>query len=130
MDYKTILAMDPFSLIEWLHKEFDIINHFPLKIVTKEEMEMASELLLVLTSYNSYLLELVSYAKCSVRKAKRELSKTEYEDMVDKRDAIINMQEDIEQQYKAISRAVTVKIENTNAEFKLNPSRYSQNQGG
>lgn len=117
IDYKSILSKTPIDLVTWLHESFDIDT--PLEIKSIEDMEMASKLILVLTEYNAYLLELLSYAKCVTRLAKRELSKTEYEDMVDRKEAIQNMVDTIDQQYKAVSRAVTIRIEN-NAELKIN----------
>ena len=116
MDYKNILNMQPIDLVTWLHNQFDI--DVPAQITSIEDMDDASIILLTLSSYHSYLLELLSYAKCLTRQAKRELAKTDYEDMVDRKDAIQNMVDDIDQKYKAISRAITIKIEN-NAELKF-----------
>ncbi len=120
MDYTTILNMEPIDLIEWLHTQFQV--RIPLKIESAEDMDAAASLMLVLSGYKSYLLELLSYAKCVTRIAKRDQTKMDYEDMVDRKDAIQNMVDDIDQQYKAVSRAVTIRIEN-NQELKMSEYR-------
>ena len=66
--------------------------------------------------------EVLSYAKVNARLAKREGNKQKYEDAVDKKEIIQNMTDSIKQQYAALSRAVTIRIEN-NQELKIG-ARY------
>ncbi len=120
MDYATILNMEPVELVKWLHDNFS--TTIPLKIESAEEMDAAAQLMLVLTGYKSYLLELLSYTKCITRMVKRDQTKMDYEDMVDRKEAIQNMVDDLDQQYKAVSRAVTIRIEN-NQELKMGEFR-------
>lgn len=108
-NYDQIFSMTPTALVEWLHNEFK--TDLPSKIDCAEDMENASELLLLLAGHYSYLAELSSYAKVEVRRAKRELSKGEWEDMVDRKEMIERRLDIAKQQYNAVSRAITVKIE-------------------
>ena len=116
MDYKKILNLEPTELIEWLMKEFYI--EIPNQVISFEDMETASTVLIKLSTYYSYLCTLLSYAKINARITKREGSKTEYEDAVDKKEIIQNMTDSIKQQYAALSRTVTIKIEN-NQELRI-----------
>lgn len=85
-------------------------------------MEQASVILIQLSTYYAYLCTLLSYAKINARMAKRTGNKAAYEDAVDKKEIIQNMTDSIKQQYAALSRAVTIRIEN-NQELKLG-ARY------
>lgn len=114
-NYADILQKDPLELLEWLSETFSI--DFPTRINSVEEMSIASEKLLQLTGYHAYLCELLSYAKIAVRQAKRDLSKTEWEDYVDKQNAIDRRLDIVKQQYNAISRAITVKTESNKELF-------------
>ncbi len=119
-DYQSILEMDIFELLDWLSQRFSV--KLPNKVETAEQMNEASELLLKLTSYHSYLCELLSYAKVAVRYAKRNYSKTDWEDYVDKQNAIDRWLDIIKQQYTALSRAVTIRTENNKELFMLKDS--------
>lgn len=114
-NYIDILAMEPFALLDWLSDTFSI--ECPSKIESIEDMDNASEILLKLTSYHAYLCELLSYAKIVVRQAKRNLSKIEWEDYVDKQAAIERRLDIVKQQYNSISRAVTIHTENNKEIF-------------
>ena len=117
MDYKKILSLPTLDLINWLDRSFRIT--LPTEILSVEDMQEASNLLIQLSGYYSYLCSLSSYAKAVTRIIKREGNKKEYEDMVDKKEAIQNVTEAVKQQYSAVSRAVTIHIEN-NQELKMN----------
>lgn len=116
MGYEDILKLPPIVLLEWLNGEFTV--NIPTEIATAEDMEEASKYLLKLTSYYSYLCSLLSYAKIKVRESKRTETKAVYEDMIDRRDAIDMVAKSVLQQYNAISRAVTIHIEN-NREIRM-----------
>ncbi len=81
-------------------------------------MEKAGQVLLRLSGAYSYLMAFLSHAKIRVRETKRNCSKEEYEDMVDRRDVIENIKDVVKQNYTAVSRAVTIYIENNN-ELKM-----------
>lgn len=121
MNYAQILDMESMDLISWLSNTFSV--KMPQKISTIADMENASDLLLKLSSYYSYLCTLLSYAKVMVRNAKRNREKEEYEDLIDKKEIIQNKTDVVKQQYAAISRAVTIQIEN-NAELRMNTTGF------
>ncbi len=115
-NFDNILQKSPLSLLNWLYEEFNV--EVPQIVVSQDDMKAASEALLKLSSYYSYLMGLLSYSKIKVREAKRTKSKEEHEDMVDRKDVLENFKEAIKHSYAAVSRAVTIYIEN-NAELKM-----------
>ena len=112
MNFNSILSKTPLDLSDWLLKEFPV--QIPEVIVTPDDMTKAGETLLRLASIYSYLMALSTHAKLKTREAKRYLSKEEHEDMVDRKEVIENFTEAVKQGYAAISRAVTIYIENSN----------------
>ena len=116
MDNKDILSMDPLKLIDWIKEEF--VVEIPAEINTTEDMENAAKLLLKLSSSYSFLSMALARAKRNVRVLKREDKKTEAEDMIDRRDILHHMTEVVKQAYGAVSRSVTIKIEN-NRELQM-----------
>ena len=121
MDYMKIMEMEPIDLISWLNKNF--LVQMPQHITSVSDMNQASELLMRLSGNYSYLCTLLSYAKVMVRNAKRNKPKSEYEDLVDRKEIIQNITDAVKQEYSAISRAVTIRIEN-NAELRMNTNGY------
>ena len=117
MEYSNILRLQPEELFTWLDREFNV--SIPKEIQTVADMENASKILLMLAGYQSYLSSLLAYAEIITRQAKRTLPKAEYEDSVDKKKVIQAKIDSIKQMYTAVSRAVTIKIEN-NAELHMN----------
>lgn len=61
MEYNSILSMNPTHLLEWLLQNFTV--NLPEEIISVEDMNNASKLLLKLTSYYSYMNSLLSAAK-------------------------------------------------------------------
>ncbi len=115
-NFNEILEKRPAELLDWLLDNF--YTDIPSVIASIEDMTTASETLLMLSGYYSYLMALSSYTKIQTREAKRNLSKEEYEDMVDRKEIIQNITEVVKQNYSAVSRAVTIHIENNN-ELKM-----------
>ncbi|MCR5670749.1 MAG: hypothetical protein K6G10_07055 [Butyrivibrio sp.] len=121
MDYNHFIGMESFEFLIWLDENFPIT--IPQAITTAEDMEMAAAQLLQLSSQYAYIAELASWFKVATRQTKRDGLKEDYEDMVDKRDAVDNKMKSIEQAYKGISRAVTIRTEN-NAELRMTGSKF------
>lgn len=113
--YEELLSMSPLELLDYLKNEFMIDT--PIEIVSVEDMDKCSRLLLRLSGAYSYLITLSSYAKIKTREMKRGGDKALYEDMVDRKEVIQNMTDMVKQAYTGISRAVTIHIEN-NHELK------------
>lgn len=116
--YAEIFDKDPFELLDWLSQTFSI--SIPHKIESMEDMNEAAQLMLTLTGYYTYLCELLSYAKIAVRQAKRNQTKLEWEDCVDKQVAIDKWLDIVKQQYAALSRVVTVRTENNKELYMSN----------
>ncbi len=116
-----LLTLTPMELLDYFTKNFT--DELPSEVKSVEDMNHAAELLLKLTEEYSYICSLLSLAKIMTRDAKRHLSKEEYEDMVDRKEIIQNMADVIKQKYAAISRAVTIKLEN-NAELRMTGNGY------
>lgn len=114
--------MEPEDLIGWILTTFECISKDMADIVTLDDFKNASAVLIDLSNTYSYLCTLLSYAKVYVRKAKRELTKIEQENMIDRRDIIQGMVESVKHKYNGVSRAVTIYIENAN-ELKMMGSK-------
>lgn len=112
MNYSDYLELDPMVLFSTMHKQFDV--EIPMEITSIEDMNNASRLLLYLSQSWSFVNSLLAYSKRQVRELKREASKSEYEDAIDKKEIIQSIADNLKQQYQAISRAVTIHIENNN----------------
>lgn len=118
-DFNTILQMRPLAMLDWLLDNFN--TEIPETIVSIEDMKNASAVLLKLSGYYSYLMSLLAYAKVKTRQEKKlstKDNKESYEDMVDRRDILQNYTDIVKQNYSAVSRAVTIYIENNN-ELKM-----------
>ena len=121
---EQIFLLAPLDLVDWLHDEFPMLMQS--KIETVEDMDLASNSLLRLTAQYSYLCELLSYAKIIVREAKRNLPKEDYEDMVDRQNAIEKRLDIVKQEYLAVSRAVTIKSEINKEMFMEQGTSYNR----
>ncbi len=111
-DFNCILEKEPTDLLEWLLSNFSV--PVPELVVTMDDMSSASETLLKLSGIYSYLMTLLSYAKVKTRELERLKEKDLYEDMVDRKEVIQNFSDAVKQSYTAVSRAVTIRIENNN----------------
>ncbi|AOZ97911.1 hypothetical protein [Butyrivibrio hungatei] len=121
MTYTELFSLEPLAFLTWLDKTFP--TKVPDCIDTVSDMTKAAGQLLMFTNEYAYISELSSLARILTRKAKREGRKTDYEDMVDKRDAIENKMSAIKQCYQGVSRSITVRSEN-NEELRMLSSRY------
>lgn len=111
-DYKSILSKTPAELLSWFLDEFTV--EIPEIITSQEDMNDAQKVMLKLSGFYSYLMVLQSYAKIITRELKRDKTKkTEAEDMVDKKEIIQHFTDAIKHNYSAVSRAVTIYIQNT-----------------
>ena len=124
--YAQIMAMSPLKLAEWLAGNFKI--DIPQEILTPEDMENASRVLLKLSSWYAYLNTLLALAKTMKREAKRKGDKEAFEDMVDRQEVLQHINDIIKQSYSAISRAVTIRIE-VGQELRLGGEMPYSNRG-
>ncbi len=110
MNFKDLESHSPYEILEYLDVNYGV--EVPTEIISGDDMMKAATLLGKLTNEYSYLMSLLSYAKIRCRDLKRNDDKRAYEDMIDRREVIQNKVDAVKSQYAAISRAVTIKIEN------------------
>lgn len=120
-NYASILSMDTNELTEWLFDNF--IKNIPCSIETVEDLNNAGMLLSELTNKYTYVESMAIYAKNAVREEKRKgpENKSNYEDMIDRRDTLQEVARILNMQYQAVSRMITVKQE-VNKELNMNLS--------
>ena len=125
--YSEILNMSLMDLVADLNRRYCI--QIPTEINSPEAMQNAGNLLGHLTNSYSYLMAVLALLKASTRDAKKktgkgcsEQDKALYEDLVGKRDAVADAVEMVKQEYNAVSRMITVKIE-VNRELKMSDGR-------
>lgn len=117
MTIQELLTIPPEDTLRYLFDTFS--EEMPETIITPEDATDAANLLIRLSSEFSFLCECASNVKLAVRKAKRDGDKSAYEDMVDRKEVIERCLDSVKQKYAAVSRALTVKIEN-NRELHMN----------
>ena len=117
--YSEILEKDLIGLVEDLNSRFCI--EVPTDISTPEAMQEAGRMLGSLTNSYSYLMGVLSLLKASAREA-RKTDKELYESLVGKRDAVAAAVDMVKQEYSAVSRMITVKIE-VNRELAMTDGR-------
>lgn len=76
-----------------------------------DEVSRAEQALGRLPNDYAYVVELLSYSRHYVRVAKRNGQKVEYEDLMDKRDALESIASAIKLQWQGVSRMLTMKLE-------------------
>lgn len=106
--YPELLNLDSFVLTATLEQLK--INVFT-KIMSQEEAETASDEMGKLANHYSLVSSLLSYAKAFKRSLKRDKNMEEYEDMIDKEAIIENTLKALDIQYKAVSKSITLYME-------------------
>lgn len=107
MDFETIRDMELDELMNWLYDNFFIA--IPISIETQEEIKYAQMLSLKASNFYAYLAVLNAKAKIWIRESKPD--KEEHGKAIDRQYAINSYLDLVEQQYKAISRAFSMRAE-------------------
>jgi hypothetical protein len=106
--YEDISQMPPKDLAMWLNNNYLI--EIPTSIETCEDLRKAGVLLGKLTNVYSYIISMSTFAKLSVREAKRKkLDKETIDDYMDRKNVLEDFANTIKLQYTAVSRMITVK---------------------
>lgn len=105
---EDFLKCEPIDLCNIIHESFNV--ELLQEIESAEDMKKASSLNLQLSAYETFFSTLLSFAEIETRRAKRELTKTEYENMVDRKKIIQNKLDSLKHQREALSRSVTIYI--------------------
>lgn len=109
--YKQVLSMDTLKFVAWLDSEFSY--DMPTRIETPDDVNYGLDCMAAYAGANEYLESLASYAKIVGRSLKRmgKEYKKDYEDMVDKREAIDNKIDAIKLSYQTVNKSVTIAVE-------------------
>lgn len=107
--YLDILSMDPLVFLSYL-EQFKI--DVRCNVDSAEEMAEAGNKLGDVANAYSYLTSLYSYAGVRKRQLSRNGNTSDYQDMIDKEEAIERTMKAVDMQYRALSKAITVRIEN------------------
>jgi hypothetical protein len=106
--YEDISQMSPRDLAIWLNNNYLI--EIPTTLETCEDLKKAGVLLGKLTNVYSYIISMTTFAKLSVREAKRKkLDKELIDDCMDRKNVLEDFANTLKLQYTAISRMITVK---------------------
>lgn len=102
-----------------------VLSDIPEGISSEEDVVQLERLLGRLPNDYAYVIELLSHARYYVRYLKRKKLKEEYEDMMDKRDALESIANALKLQYQGVSRMITTyeqrREENNMYEYRKNP---------
>ena len=102
-----------------------VLNDIPEGINGEEDVVQLERLLGRLPNDYAYVIELLSHARSYVRYLKRQKLREEYEDMMDKRDALESIANALKLQYQGVSRMITTyeqrREENNMHEYRKDP---------
>lgn len=110
-EYKEILSMNGMEFLSWLESKFSY--EIPSHIETPDDIQYELDCMTVYAGANEYLQTVSSYAKILGRSFKRmgKEYKKDYEDIIDKREAVENKIDSIKLAYQTVNKAVTVAVE-------------------
>ena len=95
------------SVGELIESMYQLVSDIPEEISPTEFMGM-SNLLMKLPNDYAFANEMLAHSRYLVRHFKREKKQKEYEDMMDKRDALENIASVIKLKYQAVSRVISL----------------------
>ena len=123
----NLFTMSNAQLLDGLRDS--VLVDIPLGIQSEDDMKRIEYLLGKLANDYTYVITLGGYAKNYVRQLKRQGKEyqTEYEDMMDKRDTLEGIASAIKIQYQAVSRMLTVRIQQRE-EMDMHEYRKDTNQ--
>ena len=107
--YLEILEMDPLPFLTYLEQFKTDVS---CAIEDAQAMQDAGNKLGVVANHYSFLTSLSSYAGVKKRQLSRDGRTMDYQDMVDKEEALERTMKAVDMQYRALSKAITVHIEN------------------
>lgn len=109
LSYAEILELDPLVFLSYLEQfKCDV----SCNVESAEEMYEAGKKLGEVANSYSFLTSLYSYAGVKKRQLSRVGKNTEYQDMIDKEEAVERTMKAVDMQYRALSKAISVHIEN------------------
>lgn len=109
LNCKDLLNMDTFKLIEYLYEEY--VFDLPEVLLSVDDLQKAISLSSILAGNYAYLATVGEYAKIIVRESKGKISKEQLNELIGKRDIVVQASENTKMQYNALSRMITIKQE-------------------
>lgn len=123
--YLEILEMDPLPFLTFLEQFKTDINY---SVEDAESMQAAGNHLGVLANNYGFLASLYSYAGVKKRQFSRDGKALDYQDMVDREAALERTMKAVDMQYRALSKAITVHIENNKELYMIDGYSVRQMQ--
>lgn len=121
--YEDVLKMD--SLVFAAHID-GFLSNIDISILTTEDAQAATTELGELSNRYAYLSSLSNHAKLYKRRLRRAGNVSDYEDMIDKEAMIADAMGSVDRQYRALSKAITVHIENNKELYLTGDRTYAQ----
>lgn len=121
--YEDVLKMD--SLVFAAHID-GFLSNIDISILTTEDAQAATTELGELSNRYAYLSSLSNHAKLYKRRLRRAGNVSDYEDMIDKEAMIAEAMSSVDRQYRALSKAITVHIENNKELYLTGDRTYAQ----
>ena len=121
--YEDVLKMD--SLVFAAHID-GFLSNIDISILTTEDAQAATTELGELSNRYAYLSSLSNHAKLYKRRLRRAGNVSDYEDMIDKEAMITDAMSSVDRQYRALSKAITVHIENNKELYLTGDKTYEQ----
>lgn len=121
--YEDVLKMD--SLVFAAHID-GFLSNIDISILTTEDAQAATTELGELSNRYAYLSSLSNHAKLYKSRLRRAGNVSDYEDMIDKEAMITDAMSSVDRQYRALSKAITVHIENNKELYLTGDKIYAQ----
>lgn len=121
--YEDVLKMD--SLVFAAHID-GFLSNIDISILTTEDAQAATTELGELSNRYAYLSSLSNHAKLYKRRLRRAGNVSDYENMIDKEAMIADAMSSVDRQYRALSKAITVHIENNKELYLTGDRTYAQ----
>lgn len=121
--YEDVLKMD--SLVFAAHID-GFLSNIDISILTTEDAQAATTELGELSNRYAYFSSLSNHAKLYKRRLRRAGNVSDYEDMIDKEAMIADAMSSVDRQYRALSKAITVHIENNKELYLTGDKTYAQ----
>ncbi len=107
--YIDILKMDPLVFLTFLEQYKVEVN---CNVENVDEMNRAGQQLGEIANAYSFLSSLYAYAGVLKRQLQRNGQQADYQDMIDKEEALNQTMKAVDLLYKSLSKAITIHIEN------------------
>ena len=124
--YLDILEMDPLVFLNYLEQFKTDVS---CDVDSAESMSAAGKKLGDVANTFAFLTSLYSYAGVMKRQLARDGKTVDYQDMVDKEEALERTMKAVDLQYKSLSKAITIHIKNNEEMYYTDGVAYKPTPG-